>query len=116
MAEFVYRPWGEYIVTDTGERHQTKRLTFEPGKMTSVQRHRHRSEYWIVAKGAAEFESGPTPDGMTKQTLYEGGFSFIPVGTYHRLSNPGKIPLEVIEVQLGSYFGEDDIERVRDRY
>ncbi len=107
----VYRPWGKYDSIDNGERYQVKRITVKPGEKLSIQMHHHRAEHWIVVSGTANV----TVDG--KDTLLSENQSiYIPLGAVHALENPGKIPLELIEVQSGSYLGEDDIVRFSDRY
>jgi mannose-1-phosphate guanylyltransferase/mannose-6-phosphate isomerase len=105
------RPWGEYDAIDEGDRFKVKRITVKPGASLSLQMHHHRAEHWIVVKGTARV----TRDKETF-LLAENESTFIPVGTKHRLENPGTIPLEMIEVQSGSYLGEDDIERFDDHY
>jgi mannose-1-phosphate guanylyltransferase/mannose-6-phosphate isomerase len=107
----VHRPWGNYQSIDNGDRHQVKRIVVKPGGRLSLQKHHHRSEHWIVVRGAARV----TVDEMVK-TVHENESVYIPIGATHRLENPGKILLELIEVQTGSYFGEDDIIRVEDDY
>jgi mannose-1-phosphate guanylyltransferase len=107
----VYRPWGSYDSLERGERFQVKRIIVKPGAKTSTQMHYHRAEHWIVVRGTAKV----TIDGETVM-LAENESTFIPIGKTHALENPGKIPLELIEVQSGSYLGEDDIVRVEDRY
>lgn len=107
----VYRPWGRYDSIDTGHRFQVKRITVKPGASLSLQQHHHRAEHWIVVSGTAEV----TCNGKTF-LLTENESTYIPVGAVHRLANPGKIPLEMIEVQSGAYLGEDDIVRFEDRY
>ncbi len=107
----VYRPWGKYDSVDNGERFQVKRITVNPGAKLSVQMHHHRAEHWIVVSGTAKV----TLDGETI-LLSENQSSYIPIGVVHALENPGKLPLEMIEVQSGSYLGEDDIVRFEDRY
>jgi len=107
----VYRPWGKYDSVDNGERFQVKRITVNPGAKLSVQMHHHRAEHWIVVSGTAKV----TLDDNTI-LLTENQSTYIPVGTVHALENPGKLPLEMIEVQSGSYLGEDDIVRFEDRY
>ncbi|AIR91637.1 mannose-1-phosphate guanylyltransferase/mannose-6-phosphate isomerase [Pseudomonas cremoricolorata] len=107
----VYRPWGAYDSVDAGDRYQVKRITVAPGQKLSVQMHHHRAEHWIVVTGTAKV----TLDG-TDILLTENQSTYIPVGVVHALENPGKIPLEMIEVQSGSYLGEDDIVRYSDRY
>ncbi|GGW58710.1 mannose-1-phosphate guanylyltransferase/mannose-6-phosphate isomerase [Alishewanella tabrizica] len=107
----VYRPWGKYDSIDNGQRYQVKRITVKPGEKLSIQMHHHRAEHWIVVSGTANV----TVDG--KDTLLSENQSiYIPLGAIHALENPGKIPLELIEVQSGSYLGEDDIVRFSDRY
>jgi mannose-1-phosphate guanylyltransferase/mannose-6-phosphate isomerase len=107
----VHRPWGSYQSVDTGERHQVKRIVVKPGQRLSLQRHYHRSEHWIVVRGAARV----TVNELVK-TVHENESIYIPIGAVHRLENPGKILLELIEVQTGSYLGEDDIIRIEDDY
>lgn len=107
----VYRPWGHYDSIDNGERHQVKRITVKPGEKLSVQMHHHRSEHWVVVAGTAVV----TRDEETL-TLSENESVYLPIGCVHALENKGKIPLELIEVQSGSYLGEDDIVRFEDRY
>jgi mannose-1-phosphate guanylyltransferase/mannose-6-phosphate isomerase len=107
----VHRPWGSYQSVDNGDRHQVKRIIVKPGGRLSLQMHHHRSEHWIVVRGAARV----TVNELVK-TVHENESVYIPIGAVHRLENPGKIQLELIEVQTGSYFGEDDIIRVEDDY
>ncbi len=107
----VHRPWGSYQGIDEGERFQVKRLTVNPGASLSLQRHHHRAEHWIVVKGTAKVIRGEECFLLT-----ENQSTYIPLGTKHRLENPGSIPLEIIEVQSGSYLGEDDIVRFEDKY
>jgi mannose-1-phosphate guanylyltransferase / mannose-6-phosphate isomerase len=107
----VYRPWGHYEGVDAGERFQVKRIVVKPGSALSLQRHIHRAEHWVVVRGTAEVTIGEE-----KRTVHENESIYIPIGTVHRLANPGKIPLELIEVQTGSYLGEDDIVRLDDVY
>ena len=107
----VYRPWGYYETVDLGERYQVKRLMVKPGQSLSLQRHRKRAEHWVVVAGRARVTRGE--DVLM---LEENQSTFIPLGTRHRLENPGDAPLFLIEVQSGSYLGEDDIERFDDRY
>ncbi|MCP5325088.1 MAG: mannose-1-phosphate guanylyltransferase/mannose-6-phosphate isomerase [Oceanospirillaceae bacterium] len=107
----VYRPWGIYDSIDSGERHQVKRITVKPQAKLSVQMHHHRAEHWIVVKGTAKV----TINDITR-LVAENESVYIPVGAIHALENPGKIPLELIEVQSGAYLGEDDIVRFEDRY
>ncbi len=107
----VYRPWGMFDAIDSGDRFQVKRITVQPKASLSLQKHHHRAEHWIVVSGTAEV----TCDDQTF-LLTENQSTYIPIASVHRLSNPGKIPLELIEVQSGSYLGEDDIERFDDVY
>ncbi len=107
----VYRPWGKYDSVDQGERFQVKRITVKPGAKLSVQMHHHRAEHWIVVSGTAKV----TIDGVDRY-LTENQSVYIPITAVHALENPGKVPLELIEVQSGSYLGEDDIVRFEDRY
>jgi mannose-1-phosphate guanylyltransferase / mannose-6-phosphate isomerase len=107
----VHRPWGSYQSVDMGERHQVKRIIVKPGGRLSLQKHHHRSEHWIVVRGAARV----TVNENIK-TVHENESIYIPIGAVHRLENPGKIALELIEVQTGSYLGEDDIIRIEDDY
>jgi mannose-1-phosphate guanylyltransferase/mannose-6-phosphate isomerase len=106
-----YRPWGGFSSVLVGERFQVKRLFVKPGKQLSLQRHYHRSEHWIVVRGTAQVQIGDD-----KQMLTENESIYIPQGAIHRLSNPGKILLELVEVQTGSYLGEDDIVRLEDTF
>ena len=107
----MYRPWGYYQSVDMGARYQVKRIVVHPGGRLSLQKHFHRAEHWIVVHGAAEV----TLDGKV-QLVHENESIYLPIGCEHRLANPGKIALELIEVQTGSYLGEDDIVRVEDVY
>jgi mannose-1-phosphate guanylyltransferase / mannose-6-phosphate isomerase len=107
----VYRPWGSYDGIDSGDRFQVKRLTIKPGAQLSLQLHHHRAEHWIVVSGTARITCGEKVF-----LLEENQSTYIPVGEKHRIENPGKIPLHIIEVQSGSYLGEDDIVRFEDRY
>jgi mannose-1-phosphate guanylyltransferase / mannose-6-phosphate isomerase len=107
----VHRPWGSYQSVDNGDRHQVKRITVKAGERLSLQKHHHRSEHWIVVHGTARV----TVNELVK-TVHENESIYIPIGAVHRLENPGKIPLELIEVQTGSYLGEDDIIRIEDDY
>jgi mannose-1-phosphate guanylyltransferase / mannose-6-phosphate isomerase len=107
----VYRPWGYYQGVDTGARYQVKRIVVNPGAALSLQKHFHRSEHWVVVRGTAEVTLGPDT-----RTFHENESTYIPIASVHRLANPGKIPLELIEVQVGSYLGEDDIVRYTDQY
>ncbi|MDE2159805.1 MAG: mannose-1-phosphate guanylyltransferase/mannose-6-phosphate isomerase [Burkholderiales bacterium] len=107
----VHRPWGWYDGIDQGPRHQVKRILVKPGASLSLQMHHHRAEHWIVVSGTAEVTNG---DKVI--LLSENQSTYIPLGQTHRLANPGKVPLEIIEVQSGSYLGEDDIVRFEDTY
>ena len=107
----VYRPWGYYQSVDHGERYQVKRIVVKPDGRLSLQKHHHRAEHWIVVKGTAEV----TVDDSVRQ-VHENESIYLPIGCTHRLVNPGKINLELIEVQTGSYLGEDDIMRMEDVY
>jgi mannose-1-phosphate guanylyltransferase/mannose-6-phosphate isomerase len=107
----VHRPWGYYESIDIGERFQVKRIVVVPGGILSLQKHRHRAEHWIVVRGTAEVTVGDQV-----RAVHENESVYIPIGSLHRMANKGKIPLELIEVQTGSYLGEDDIERLEDVY
>jgi mannose-1-phosphate guanylyltransferase len=107
----VYRPWGSYESVEEGDRHQVKRITVNPGAKLSLQMHHHRSEHWIVVQGTAMVTCGDQ-----EFIVHENESTYIPIGSKHRLTNPGKIPLDLIEVQVGSYLGEDDIVRFQDAY
>jgi mannose-1-phosphate guanylyltransferase/mannose-6-phosphate isomerase len=107
----VFRPWGSYDGVDAGERFQVKRIVVKPGGTLSLQMHHHRAEHWIVVSGTARVTCGDKTF-----LLSENESTFIPLGTTHRLENPGRVPLEMIEVQSGSYLGEDDIVRFEDVY
>ena len=107
----VFRPWGSYQTTDAGNRFQVKRIVVKPGQKLSLQKHHHRAEHWIVVQGTAVVTRN---DEVT--TLYENESTYIPMGVVHRLENPGKVPLHIIEVQSGGYLGEDDIVRLEDTY
>ncbi len=111
LHQTVYRPWGSYTILETSGRHKIKNIIVTPGKKLSLQLHKHRSEHWVVVKGIALVQV----DGEEKR-LEEGESTFIKARVKHRLSNAGTIPLEIIEVQLGDYVGEDDIERFEDEY
>jgi mannose-1-phosphate guanylyltransferase/mannose-6-phosphate isomerase len=106
-----HRPWGYYEAVDRGDRFKVKRIVVAPGAKLSLQRHYHRAEHWVVVRGTAEVIKGDTPT-----IVHENESIFIPIGAVHRLANPGKIPLELIEVQTGSYLGDDDIVRLDDLY
>jgi mannose-1-phosphate guanylyltransferase/mannose-6-phosphate isomerase len=107
----VYRPWGHYEGIDAGDRFQVKRITVKPGEKLSLQMHHHRAEHWVVVSGTARVTCGDTVS-----LLSENESTYIPIGMNHRLENPGKLPLHIIEVQSGSYLGEDDIVRFEDIY
>jgi mannose-1-phosphate guanylyltransferase len=107
----VYRPWGKYDSVDNGERFQVKRITVKPGAKLSVQMHHHRAEHWVVVSGTAKVTNGDKSILLT-----ENQSTYIPIGVVHALENPGKVELELIEVQSGSYLGEDDIVRFEDKY
>ena len=107
----VHRPWGWYDSIDAGDRFQVKRIMVKPGASLSLQMHHHRAEHWIVVRGTAEVTCGER-----RILLTENQSTYIPLGETHRLANPGKVPLEIIEVQSGSYLGEDDIVRFEDSY
>ncbi len=107
----VFRPWGSYQTTDIGSRFQVKRIVVKPGQKLSLQKHHHRAEHWIVVQGTAVVTRD---DEIT--TLYENKSTYIKMGVVHRLENPGKVPLHIIEVQSGGYLGEDDIVRFEDTY
>jgi mannose-1-phosphate guanylyltransferase/mannose-6-phosphate isomerase len=107
----IFRPWGYYHSVDSGTRYQVKRIVVKPGAQLSLQKHFHRAEHWVVVKGTAE-----VTNGEEIRIVHETESIYIPMGNVHRLGNPGKIPLELIEVQVGSYLGEDDIVRFKDEY
>ena len=107
----VYRPWGKYDSVDNGERYQVKRITVKPGAKLSVQMHHHRAEHWIVVSGCAKVTNGEKTFLLT-----ENQSTYIPIGEIHALENPGKVALELIEIQSGGYLGEDDIVRFEDIY
>jgi mannose-1-phosphate guanylyltransferase/mannose-1-phosphate guanylyltransferase/mannose-6-phosphate isomerase len=107
----VYRPWGFYDLVDDGERYHTKHIVVKPGARLSLQKHHHRAEHWIVVKGTALVTKGDE-----KILLTENESTYIPLGVVHCLENPGVIALEMVEVQSGSYLGEDDIVRFEDKY
>ena len=107
----IYRPWGYYQDVDLAPRYRVKRIVVKPGSRLSLQKHFHRSEHWVVVQGTAEVTVKDED-----RTVHENESMYIPIGSIHRLANPGKIPLELIEVQVGSYLGEDDIVRFDDVY
>lgn len=107
----TYRPWGHYTVLGRGDRYQIKRVVVNPGEQLSLQMHHHRSEHWVIVRGTALV----SVDG-TEKCVHENESAYIPKSTRHRITNPGKVPLELIEVQNGEYVGEDDIVRFEDAY
>jgi mannose-1-phosphate guanylyltransferase len=107
----VYRPWGCFDAIDAGSRYQVKHITVKPGAKLSVQMHHHRAEHWVVVSGTAKVTNGEKTYLVT-----ENQSTYIPIGQIHSLENPGRVPLELIEVQSGSYLGEDDIVRLEDLY
>ena len=107
----IQRPWGWYDIIDESDRYKVKSIEVNPGEKLSLQKHHHRAEHWVVVEGTALTEC----DGKEK-LLAENESTYIPVGSIHRLSNPGKIPLRIIEVQSGPYLGEYDIVRLEDIY
>ena len=107
----VFRPWGSYESVGQGQRYQVKRIKVKPGASLSLQMHHHRAEHWVVVRGTAQVTRG---DEVF--TLAENESTYIPLGVTHRLTNPGKLTLELIEVQAGAYLGEDDIVRFEDNY
>lgn len=106
-----HRPWGNYRTVDTGARFQVKRISVKPGGKLSLQKHHHRAEHWVIVHGTAIVQCGEE-----RRLLHENQSAYIPIGAEHRLENPGKLTLELIEVQSGSYLGEDDIVRLSDNY
>lgn len=107
----MHRPWGRYLILEEGERYKIKRITVDPGQKLSLQLHYHRSEHWVVVKGTAKVTLN-----QSETLLHENESIYVPKSTMHRLENPGKVPLEMIEVQVGEYVGEDDIVRYNDIY
>ena len=107
----TYRPWGSYTILEEGPRYKIKRIVVNPGERLSLQMHYHRSEHWVVVRGTAKVQIGEE-----EKFLHENESVFVPKSTKHRLENPGKVPLEIIEVQNGEYLGEDDIVRFEDKY
>jgi len=107
----TYRPWGSYTILEEGPRYKIKRLVVNPKEKLSLQRHHHRSEHWVVVKGTAKVTIGDR-----EFFVHENESVYVPKSTLHRLENPGKIPLEIIEIQNGEYLEEDDIERFDDQY
>ena len=117
-APMSARPWGTYSVLSKGERHKIKRIVVSPGNRLSLQYHLHRSEHWVVVQGTARVTIYDRREGdePREKLVHEGESAFVPKGCRHRLENPGRVPLEIIEVQIGEYLGEDDINRVQDDY
>ena len=111
MHRKVYRPWGAYEGIDEGNRFQVKRITVKPGQRLSLQKHHHRAEHWIVVQGTAKVTRNDEV-----YLVSENESTYIPLGAVHRLENPGMVELQMIEVQSGSYLGEDDIVRLEDNY
>jgi len=111
FRHIVHRPWGSYEGLAHGPRYQVKRILVKPGASLSLQKHHHRAEHWVVVKGTALIVRGEQ-----SLLLSENESTYIPLGVVHRLENPGKIDLEIVEVQSGSYLGEDDIVRLQDSY
>jgi mannose-1-phosphate guanylyltransferase / mannose-6-phosphate isomerase len=107
----IFRPWGSYDSIGNGQRFQVKRITVKQGAKLSLQMHHHRAEHWVVVCGTAKITNGDK-----EYLLTENQSTYIPVGVVHSLENPGKVPLELIEIQSGGYLGEDDIVRLQDRY
>jgi len=107
----IHRPWGTYQTICRGERFHVKKIVVDPGAILSLQKHHHRAEHWVIVKGTAEVTLGDKV-----YTVNENESTYLPIGSIHRVANPGKIPLELIEVQTGSYLGEDDIVRLEDKY
>ncbi|NPA51696.1 MAG: mannose-1-phosphate guanylyltransferase/mannose-6-phosphate isomerase [Aquificae bacterium] len=119
LTEFhvtVYRPWGSYTELEKGERYRIKRITVEPGESLSLQMHYHRSEHWVVVKGTAKVILEDKDGKLKEYFIHENESIFVPKTAQHRLINPGKVPLELIEVQVGEYVEEDDIVRIDDVY
>ena len=106
-----HRPWGWYQTMDLGERFRVKRIVVKPGAKLSLQKHHHRAEHWVVVRGTAEVTVNENVS-----ILHENESVYIAIGSVHRLANPGKIPVELIEVQTGTYLEEDDIERIEDEF
>jgi len=111
VHQTVHRPWGTYSVLEEGPGFKLKRIEVKPGARLSLQRHKRRSEHWVVVSGVAEVVNGDE-----EMTLEANESTYIPAGHKHRLGNPGTVPLMIIEVQCGDYVGEDDIERFDDQY
>jgi mannose-1-phosphate guanylyltransferase/mannose-6-phosphate isomerase len=107
----THRPWGSYRTVEAGNRFQVKRITVKPGAKLSLQKHYHRAEHWVVVQGTAMVQRGEE-----RMLVRENESIYIPIGAEHRLENPGKLPLHLIEVQSGPYLGEDDIVRIADAY
>jgi mannose-6-phosphate isomerase len=107
----IVRPWGQYKVLEKGATYKIKEIVVKPGKRLSLQKHQHRSEHWVVVSGTAYVECGED-----KRTLNINESTYVPIGCHHRLENPGKIPLVIVEVQNGEYLEEDDIVRYDDDF
>jgi mannose-1-phosphate guanylyltransferase/mannose-6-phosphate isomerase len=119
LTEFhktVYRPWGIYTELEKGERYRIKRITVNPGEQLSLQMHYHRSEHWVVVKGTAKVILDNENGDLEEFFVHENESIYVPKSTKHRLINPGKILLELMEVQVGEYVEEDDIVRYDDKY
>ncbi len=112
----VYRPWGSYTELEKGDRFRIKRISVQPGEQLSLQMHHHRSEHWVVVKGTAKVILEKEDGTLEEVYVHENESIYVPKTTKHRLINPGKIPLELIEVQVGEYVEEDDIVRFDDKY
>ena len=111
MSETTIRPWGKYTVLEVGPQYKIKKIEVNPGHKLSLQKHMHRSEHWVVVSGAAK-----VVNGEKELIVHINESTYIPKNTIHRLENPGKIPLIIIEVQVGEYIEEDDIQRFEDEY
>ncbi|WP_456465234.1 mannose-1-phosphate guanylyltransferase/mannose-6-phosphate isomerase [Persephonella sp.] len=111
-----FRPWGKYKVLEEGERYKIKKIVVEPGESLSLQMHYHRSEHWVVVKGTAKVVLEDEKNGLKEYFVHENESFYVPKTKKHRLINPGKLPLEIIEIQVGEYVGEDDIVRFEDKY
>ena len=112
----LYRPWGSYTLLEEGDRYKIKRITVKPQESLSLQLHYHRSEHWVVVKGTAKVVLEDENGKLDEFFIKEDESMYVPKTKKHRLSNPGKVPLEIIEVQFGEYVGEDDIVRFDDKY
>ena len=112
----VYRPWGSYTELERGERYRIKRITVNPGEELSLQLHYHRSEHWVVVKGTAKVVLEDSDGNLKEVFVCENESIYVPKTKKHKLINPGKVPLELIEIQVGEYVEEDDIIRFEDKY